>query len=204
MPAAWALASPLAISTAILQRLPQRQALARDELTQGLALDQLHGDEVNAVIGADFVNADNVRVIYRGCDASFAQQSRPPLWVGGVLRWKDLERHPPAELRVVGTVHSPHAAFAQLLLNLVMGHPLPAGLPGCPSGGRSPPGPSLPSSGPVEHAVRRRLRQQGFHLAPQVFIPGAGQRQEMPPVPPARVPPPPGRSPRRVSSGLDP
>jgi hypothetical protein len=33
-------------------------------------------------------------------------------------------------------------------------------------------------SGPVEYTVRRRLRQQGFDLAAQVFIPATGDRKK--------------------------
>jgi hypothetical protein len=96
---------------------------------------------------------------------------------GVVLRWKDLKRHRPAELVVVGAVHSPHAAFAQLLLNLVVRDPLPDGWPGrarrhvpatCPRHPR----------GPVEQAFRRRLRQQGFHLVLQFFIPAASPHKK--------------------------
>ncbi|MGA9624060.1 MAG: ECF-type sigma factor [Bryobacteraceae bacterium] len=61
-----------------------------------------------------------------------------------------------------------HAALAELLLNLVVGDLLPGVESGC----------LMRPRGPVQHAGVRRLRQQRFDLAPQVFLPGAGHRHK--------------------------
>ena len=59
------------------------------------------------------VDGANVRVIERGEHLGLALEARQPIRVGGE-RLGHLERHVPVELRVSGSAHLPHSAFADL------------------------------------------------------------------------------------------
>ena len=86
-----------------------RQAIRGGELAQGVPLDMLHDDEDLALMLADLMDRADVRGVQRGGSAGFLEEAGGCI-VG--LLGEDLQRHVPAELRIVGAVDLPHAALA--------------------------------------------------------------------------------------------
>jgi hypothetical protein len=94
------------------QNLLQLQLAVR-ELAQGLALDELHRDEVQAVRAAHVVDGDEVRVVERGDRAGLSLEARDALRVGDELGRENLQRDPSAEARVEGEIDLAHAPRAE-------------------------------------------------------------------------------------------
>ena len=104
----------------ILQRLSERQPLARNHLVQRLARDVLHGDEVEAVIAGDIVNGDDVGVIQRRGRFCLLHEAPLALSVRDFLRRQDFDGDKAIEVRVPGFVNHAHPALAQFLDDLVV------------------------------------------------------------------------------------
>ena len=77
-----------------------------------LALQQLHDDEMLAIVLLDGVNRANVRVIQRGCGASFALEAFEQLRVLRHFIGEKLQCDLPAKPRIFGLVDHAHAAAA--------------------------------------------------------------------------------------------
>ena len=82
---------------------------------QVLAVDQLHGQEVEVSVFLDRVHGDDVGVTERGDRPCLAPEALETPGVVRHLGSEDLERHPPAELAVLGDVNLTHATLAELL-----------------------------------------------------------------------------------------
>ena len=94
-------------------------------LEHGLPLEQLHRDERLAIVLFDLVNGADVGMIQGGGGLGFAlQQAQRRRGVGQLLR-QELERHPPAELEILGLIHHAHAPAADHRHDAVVGHLLP-------------------------------------------------------------------------------
>ena len=69
---------------------------------------------------ADFVDGADSRMIERRCGPRFTAEALQSDRILGNVERQKLERHVPAQGGVLGLVHHPHAAPAQLLQNAVM------------------------------------------------------------------------------------
>ena len=81
-------------------------------MLQRQPVQELHGNEVAALIFIDVVNRADVRVIQRRSGARFALESLDGNAVRGGTWGKELERYNPAKLGVLGLVDLAHATAA--------------------------------------------------------------------------------------------
>ena len=97
-----------------LEEAVEGHAAGLDELRQGLAVDELHGEEGRALGLVDGVDGDDVGVAQGGDSLGLALEEGPALRVvDGALR-QELDGHVPLELEVAGLPDDAHAAFAEL------------------------------------------------------------------------------------------
>ena len=90
-----------------------RQPPACQPPPECLALQQL-GDEVpHAVVRADVVNREDVRVRERGNRAGLALEPRERVGIAGKIRRDRLHRDVAAQARIAGAIHLAHPARAQ-------------------------------------------------------------------------------------------
>jgi len=92
---------------------------------QRLPLQKLHDDEPPAFMFADVVNAANVGMIEGGGGASFAAEALDGLRISRHRVGEKLQSDVAAQAGVLGPIHYPHAAAAQLLHDAVMRDGLP-------------------------------------------------------------------------------
>ena len=113
IPFSCAAASPSAIADADLDRFAPGQALVQQPLPERLPLEQLHGGVEDAVLLAEIVNGEDVRVGHGGHRPGLALEAR----AGGVARGQALRQHfdrdVPPEARVPRPVDLAHATRAQ-------------------------------------------------------------------------------------------
>ena len=106
----------------------------------------LHRDEVDALVVSNVVDRDDVGMIQRGGGARFVDESLPALLVDCSFVADQLDGHGPAETRVDGAVHHPHAAFTDRRQDLVMREHLRDHRPGPPAPVQVRPTPRRPIS----------------------------------------------------------
>ena len=104
-----------------LQELRDFDGLDGDAVLEGLALEQLHGDERPALELPDVVDRADVGMIERRCRARFAAKPLDRLRIPGNVVGKEFQRDVPAEPRVPGLVDHAHPAPAQLFQDAVVG-----------------------------------------------------------------------------------
>ena len=97
-----------------LEELPELEGPAPDPLGQRLALEQLHRDEVLALVLVDLVDRADAGVVERRGGARLALEALERGRVLRHLRGQELQRDVAAELRVLGLVDDAHAAAAEL------------------------------------------------------------------------------------------
>jgi hypothetical protein len=85
-----------------------------------LTWDVLHRDEVHALVLADVVDRDDVRMIQARRGSRFLDEALAAFGVEGGFAAQDLDRHGPAQSCIDGAVHGPHPAFTERLQELVM------------------------------------------------------------------------------------
>jgi hypothetical protein len=88
--------------------------LTRDRFGEGLALDVLHGVIVDAALGADGEDGDNVRVMELGGGEGFVAEALKLARVEDRSERKDLERDAAAQRDLLGFVDDAHTAAADL------------------------------------------------------------------------------------------
>ena len=110
--ALWACARPSAISVARRSASLIGRGVPLDVLAQRLPLDQLHGDEDDAIHLVDLVDGCDIGVVDGGRRAGLTHEAKTPLLVGNQVRGQHLQRHLTLQLRVLGAVDDPHAALA--------------------------------------------------------------------------------------------
>ena len=98
-----------------LERLVAGKRLAVDAFLQRLPFEPLHHDEGPALVLADFVNDADVRMIQRRRGPRLADKPLERGLVGRHLGRQELQRHRPAERRVLGLIDDAHSAAAQTL-----------------------------------------------------------------------------------------
>ena len=94
-------------------------AALRHDLVQRPSLDELHGEEVGAVVLLDGIDGDDVGMVERRDGLGLALESLPALEVVRELGAQNLEGYLSAEPRVVRRVHLAHRAGAQSSDDLV-------------------------------------------------------------------------------------
>jgi hypothetical protein len=85
-----------------------------DELGEGLAVDELHGIIVDAVVAAHRVDRHDVRVVQRSRRLRLILEALELLGVERGGEREDLQRHPPAQRQLLGLIDDAHAAPAHL------------------------------------------------------------------------------------------
>ena len=85
-----------------------------NQAVQGLALDQLHGQEVDVIRLLYRVHGDDTGVVERGERLRFTLEALEPLLARSHLGRQHLDSHLTPELGVLGTVDLAHTAFTQL------------------------------------------------------------------------------------------
>ena len=120
----------------------RHRRLLADELLERAAVEELHRDVVGAVPLAAVEDADDVGVLEAGGRGGLAAEALDELLVLGEAAVEQLQRHPAAELLVLGAVDVGHAARAEAVEHPVapvddrvaldalhLTPPAPAGLP---------------------------------------------------------------------------
>ena len=82
-------------------------------LAQRLAFEQLRHDVGHAVVHADVVDREDVRVIQRRSGARFLLEALKPAGIGRGVRGKNLDRDVAPEPRVAGAIDLAHPAGAE-------------------------------------------------------------------------------------------
>ena len=85
-----------------------------------LAVDQLHDDEVPALVLLDGVNGADAWMVERGGGASLALEALEHPWLALELAGQELERHSPPQVGVFREIDGPHPARADRLEDLVV------------------------------------------------------------------------------------
>ena len=100
---------------AVLDRLAQGQQAAPQAFAQRFAVEEL-GDRVGqAILHADIVDGEDVRMRERRHRLGLALESRHSVGVAGQRRRQDLDGHVATEAGIARAVDLAHAAFAQLV-----------------------------------------------------------------------------------------
>ena len=92
---------------------------ARVHARQRFPVDPLHRDEEHAVLVAQVVDREDVRVVEPGGRAGLVNEAFPSVAVGGESVGQHLDRDPAPERRVLGEVHLSHSAGTDGFENLV-------------------------------------------------------------------------------------
>ena len=106
--------------------------VATQPLLERLPLQEFHRNERLSFVLSDFINRADVRMVERRGGARFAPEAFEGLGIVSVgegsalprerraLPYQELERHQPAELRVLGLVNHAHAATTEFVENTVV------------------------------------------------------------------------------------
>ena len=113
MPAAWAASSAPAICSRIPEHVGQRQTAGTDAAVERFAGQELHHDEVDAVVLVDFIDGDDIGMIECGRGARLLDEPLTPVRVGHVP--DHLQRDRPIEARIDRAIDDAHAAGANAL-----------------------------------------------------------------------------------------
>src|SRR6266550_5794936 len=104
----------------ISQQLCQICPLLIDDLPQCLAVDEFHGDEIQSIVFADFVNVSDVRMVEGGGGLRFLNEAAHAIAVTGEIGRENLECNLAAELGIFSEINFAHSARADLRANFVM------------------------------------------------------------------------------------
>ncbi len=96
----------------ITQNVVERQALGGNQLVEAPAGDELHGDEVRALILANLIDMDDVGVIEGRGGAGLLEKTPFSLPVGVDFPGDEFQGDEAVELAVAGLVHDSHPALA--------------------------------------------------------------------------------------------
>ena len=94
----------------VLDGLPHRQRACGQPVAKRLAFEQLRDDERRAVLGADVVDCQDVRVIERRGGLGFLREPTQPIRIRGEVGRKDLDRDFTPERGVARAIHLAHPA----------------------------------------------------------------------------------------------
>jgi hypothetical protein len=103
------------------EQLGDRHPFSGNQLGECLALDQLHGDEVDTVVLLDREDGDDVRMIECRHRLRFGFKPREPPSVLGYSFRQHLDCDISIELLIVSAIDLAHASFTQLGEDAVVG-----------------------------------------------------------------------------------
>jgi len=92
-----------------------------DQVLQGFAIHELHGDEGATALFGDLINRADVGMVQRRGRTCLASETLQRCTVMREGVRQKLECHKPAEERVLCLVHHAHAAAADFLQTAIMG-----------------------------------------------------------------------------------
>ncbi len=108
-----------------MQRAGDAHAIAADPLIERLTRNVFHDYEVNAAVGGDVVDGDDIRMVQsRGC-SRLLDETALTLGVGDLGWRQDLDRNHTVEPRVLGLVHLAHSTGSYGSKDLVGAEPVP-------------------------------------------------------------------------------
>src|SRR5262249_24369913 len=97
------------------------ERLAGNQMTQGDAVHEFHGDERQAGVVADFINCADVGVVEGGSGLCFALKTFEGFRIPGQLVRHKLQRDKTAQTGVFGFVNNTHATTPQAFDNAIVG-----------------------------------------------------------------------------------
>ena len=97
----------------VIQRLAGRQRHAAQLFAQGFTGQQLRDDVRRAVLRADVVNGQDVRMVERGSCARFLLEATQPVSISREGRWQNFDRDFAVEACIARAVHFTHPARAK-------------------------------------------------------------------------------------------
>ena len=100
---------------------PNLEWTVSDPVLERVPVQELHGDEGLGVMGSDFVDGADVRVIQGRRCLSLPLETAQSLGIPGNLVRQKLQRHKAVQTEIFGFVHHSTAPAAQLLNYAVMG-----------------------------------------------------------------------------------
>ncbi len=98
----------------------RQRTLLLDDLLQGMALEILHDDIVDAVLVPDVVDDDDIGVAQSSSGLSFSLEALDELLIVAELGWKRLDGHVTVEGWLIGAVDNGHATPPELVDDLVI------------------------------------------------------------------------------------
>ena len=119
MPLSWAAARASAIWKATSRARRTGERTSGERGAEALALEELLDEEVSAGDLLERVDRSDVRVVDRGEQPRLTLEPRALLRCREELLGKDLDRHVPAQARVVGAVDLAHPAGAERREDLI-------------------------------------------------------------------------------------
>ena len=97
----------------VVERCARGNGPVAQSLTQRLALEQFRHDVGHAVVHADVVHREDVRVIQRRSGSRFLLEALKPAGIGRGIRGKHLDRDVAPESRVATAIDLAHSARAE-------------------------------------------------------------------------------------------
>ncbi len=94
----------------VLDGLPDGQRAGAKAVAERLAFEQLRDNERRAVLGADVMDREDVRVVERRGGLGFLRESPEPIRIRGEVVRKHLDRHFTPERRVARAIDLAHPA----------------------------------------------------------------------------------------------
>ena len=105
-----------------VQQLLDRQRPGFNNVLEGLALHQLHGDERLPVVLADLMDGADVGMVEGGSSPGFAAEALQRLGILRQVFGEKLQSNVAAQAEVLGLIDHTHPATAQLREDFVMGN----------------------------------------------------------------------------------
>ena len=97
----------------VVERGAHRDGSAAQSVAQRLALEQLRHDVGRAVVHADVVHREDVRMIQRRSGSRFLLEALKPAGIGRGVRGKNLDRDVAPEARVAAAIDLAHPSRAE-------------------------------------------------------------------------------------------
>ena len=122
MPLSCAAASPARNLRGVLDRLADGQAAGRraaELVAERLAFEQLRHEVVEAVVLADVVHGEDVRMVERGRRTRLLLEPQQTVAIAAELNRQDLDRDVTSQPDVAAPIHLAHASGAEDAENLV-------------------------------------------------------------------------------------
>src|SRR5882724_679728 len=104
-----------------VKNLSARQRLARDDVLESQAFQELHRNEGVAFGFVDLVNGADVGMIEGRGGPCLALKSLQDLMVADKVGWEEFQCYVPTKPEILGAIYDPHAPTAQMFLDAVVG-----------------------------------------------------------------------------------